>query len=57
MTVAHMWYGGKIVEADTSEDQSSKSFKKLYAEANRFVYTFFSMHFSSDLFCFNEAIR
>lgn len=24
MTVAHMWFDGKIVEADTSDDQSSK---------------------------------
>merc|ERR1719153_992162 len=26
MTVAHMWYDNKIVEADTSEDQSGSSF-------------------------------
>ena len=25
MTVAHMWFDNRIVEADTSEDQSSKS--------------------------------
>lgn len=24
MTVAHMWFDGKIVEADTSDDQTSK---------------------------------
>lgn len=24
MTVAHMWFDGQIVEADTSDDQSSK---------------------------------
>lgn len=28
MTVAHMWYGGKIVEADTSEDQSNATYSK-----------------------------
>nr|AEH68840.1 putative Na+/K+-ATPase alpha subunit [Macrotritopus defilippi] len=28
MTVAHMWYGGKIVEADTSEDQSNATYNK-----------------------------
>lgn len=25
MTVAHMWFDGRIIEADTSDDQSSKS--------------------------------
>ena len=24
MTVAHMWFDGRIVEADTSDDQTSK---------------------------------
>merc|ERR1711962_1052277 len=28
MTVAHMWFGNKIVEADTSEDQSGNAFDK-----------------------------
>merc|ERR1719209_322341 len=28
MTVAHMWFDNKIVEADTSEDQSGSSFNK-----------------------------
>merc|ERR1711881_370918 len=28
MTVAHAWFDNKIVEADTSEDQSGKSFNK-----------------------------
>jgi len=28
MTVAHMWFDNKIVEADTSEDQSGSSFDK-----------------------------
>merc|ERR1712214_171732 len=28
MTVAHMWYDNKIVEADTSEDQSGNAFDK-----------------------------
>jgi len=28
MTVAHMWFDNKIAEADTSEDQSGKSFNK-----------------------------
>merc|ERR1711931_465748 len=28
MTVAHMWFDNKIVEADTSEDQSGNSFDK-----------------------------
>merc|ERR1712172_154390 len=28
MTVAHMWFDNKIVEADTSEDQSGTSFNK-----------------------------
>nr|ABO61333.1 Na+/K+ ATPase alpha subunit [Doryteuthis opalescens] len=28
MTVAHMWYGGSIVEADTSEDQSNATYNK-----------------------------
>ena len=28
MTVAHMWFNNNIVEADTSEDQSGKSFDK-----------------------------
>lgn len=28
MTVAHMWYGGSIVEADTSEDQSNATYSK-----------------------------
>jgi sodium/potassium-transporting ATPase subunit alpha len=28
MTVAHMWFDNQIVEADTSEDQSGKSFNK-----------------------------
>merc|ERR1711931_100131 len=28
MTVAHMWFDNKIVEADTSEDQSGNSFNK-----------------------------
>nr|AAX09623.1 Na,K ATPase alpha subunit [Hirudo medicinalis] len=28
MTVAHMWFDNEIVEADTSEDQSGKTFKK-----------------------------
>merc|ERR1719449_164094 len=28
MTVAHMWFNNKIVEADTSEDQSGASFDK-----------------------------
>nr|AEH68838.1 putative Na+/K+-ATPase alpha subunit [Bathypolypus arcticus] len=28
MTVAHMWYGRKIVEADTSEDQSNATYNK-----------------------------
>merc|ERR1711892_742233 len=28
MTVAHMWFDNKIVEADTSEDQSGSGFKK-----------------------------
>ena len=28
MTVAHMWFDANIVEADTSEDQSGKSFNK-----------------------------
>merc|ERR1712168_1111309 len=28
MTVAHMWFDNKIVEADTSEDQSGKGFDK-----------------------------
>ena len=28
MTVAHMWFDNKIVEADTSEDQSGNAFDK-----------------------------
>jgi sodium/potassium-transporting ATPase subunit alpha len=28
MTVAHMWFDNQIAEADTSEDQSGKSFNK-----------------------------
>jgi sodium/potassium-transporting ATPase subunit alpha len=28
MTVAHMWFDNKIVEADTSEDQSGAGFNK-----------------------------
>ena len=28
MTVNHMWFDNKIVEADTSEDQSGSSFDK-----------------------------
>nr|AEH68839.1 putative Na+/K+-ATPase alpha subunit [Bathypolypus bairdii] len=28
MTVAHMWYGRKIIEADTSEDQSNATYNK-----------------------------
>lgn len=27
MTVAHMWFDGKIVEADTSDDQTSKLYR------------------------------
>nr|AEH68836.1 putative Na+/K+-ATPase alpha subunit [Pareledone sp. GG-2011] len=28
MTVAHLWYGRKIIEADTSEDQSNATYNK-----------------------------
>merc|ERR1712117_514017 len=33
MTVAHMWFDNKIVEADTSEDQSGSSFNREASEA------------------------
>ncbi len=28
MTVAHMWFSNKIIEADTTEDQSGAAFEK-----------------------------
>jgi sodium/potassium-transporting ATPase subunit alpha len=31
MTVAHMWFDGKIVEADTSDDQTSELICTLYS--------------------------
>ena len=30
MTVAHMWFDNRIVEADTSEDQSCKLFARSF---------------------------
>ena len=30
MTVAHMWFDNQIIEADTTEDQSGKSYLRLF---------------------------
>ena len=57
MTVAHMWFDGRIVEADTSDDQTSKY--SLDGNFNRilnylgFTYLFMKMFLfgSADFIC------
>ena len=42
MTVAHMWFDNQIIEADTSEDQSSKSPFTITYTSIKFGFKFFS---------------